>query len=180
MFLLLAAIANFILIFAHIGYYAHGEADAAAEAYGMKIQFTPPIESEEDIAAWVQHKELENPENTVGLGANTFHTIHFVMILLNSIYLVVLIFLFKDRNRQMRLGYMGIVMLMVQIVLATLVVMNLPDFTNERFGLDASEGSQYGPRAELLLVILAMIFTWMAVRRIKKDEKMVRDADRLR
>lgn len=178
--LLLAAVANFVLIFSHIGYYSNVLEDTSAEAYGSKIVITPPFNADFDVTAWVEHREAENPENVAGLGEDLFHTIHFVLVLLNSAYLIFLIFLYRDRARQMKLAYMGIVMLMVQLVIAALFVMKLPDFVNAKFSISADPNAQAGPSYPLALAVIALLLTWMAARRINKDEQLVRDADRLR
>jgi peptidoglycan/LPS O-acetylase OafA/YrhL len=85
---------------------------------------------------------------------------------------LVAIFLYKNRPLQSRLGYI-IIIIAILIIVATILL-----FLNEVQSMSASNGIQEG--FGILLPILGIVFVVLANKYIKKDEKIVRSADRLR
>lgn len=94
--------------------------------------------------------------------------IHLVVIGLVAAYLIGMIFLFKDRVKQARLTYFGIIGLMLQIGLMVFMTMTLG---NEATG----EG---GPAFGFFFPVGSVLLTYLAVRYIKKDEELVKSTDR--
>lgn len=94
---------------------------------------------------------------------------HIGLIILTAIIVVlsfVTIFLYNNRNLQMNIGKLNIVLLLGLIVLAGYLFSTLPVATSLGLGL--------------VVPALVFVFTLLANRNIKKDEKLVRSADRLR
>ncbi|NJC26081.1 DUF4293 domain-containing protein [Neolewinella antarctica] len=87
---------------------------------------------------------------------------------LAGVLLLVNIFLFNNRKLQMTLS-----------LVAILLVVLGAGYGAFRFFTDVAAGSAT-PDFGLILPLLAIIFGWLARNNIKKDEKLVRSADRLR
>lgn len=83
-------------------------------------------------------------------------------------YLIGMIFLYKDRVKQIRLTYIGIIGLMLQIGLMVLMTRMLG---NEATG----EG---GPAFGFFFPIGSILLSYLAIRFIKKDEELVKSTDR--
>jgi len=106
--------------------------------------------------------------------------IHSVLLSSNALLLIVncaigvvafvTIFLYKNRNLQIRLGNLGILLTCALIGLLIFSADSISSGTNQVVHYSFGE---YLPMVELLLFFLA-------VRKIKKDEELVRSADRLR
>lgn len=85
------------------------------------------------------------------------------------------IFLFKNRSLQIKLGKLTILLIAFQIA----AVVMYSDVVKSASGFDGTEPSinfEFGA----IIPVLSLIFTYLAVHFIKKDDKMVRAADRLR
>ena len=83
----------------------------------------------------------------------------------------VIIFFFRDRNLQIKLSYAAIaITLAFSFWLAQSIrqVANNLTFSTDNYGIGA------------LLPSLSILFLILAIRAIKKDEKLIRSADRLR
>lgn len=84
----------------------------------------------------------------------------------------VTILLFRKRKVQLRMGYLimviAILIPVIAFILFTQASQALPDFVDMR--------DQFG----LFIPALAILFTALANRSIKKDEKLVKSMDRLR
>lgn len=85
---------------------------------------------------------------------------------------IVIIFLFKNRQLQVKLAKLNILLIAVQIT--ALVFYN--DAAKEVIG----EGVVVSLKFGALLPVLALIFTYLSIHFITKDEQLVRAADRLR
>ncbi|MBC7886628.1 MAG: DUF4293 domain-containing protein [Ferruginibacter sp.] len=85
-------------------------------------------------------------------------------ILLGGLTLIT-IFLFKKRIIQLRLCIAGIAL---DLLLVFLYLREIPDFSKGEFAITA---------ASHIIIVLALIF---AARGINKDEKLIRDSNRLR
>lgn len=174
--LILAAIANFSAFFLPYGYAEnHAEMDSpSAKLFGghavVNVLNTDPAPGE---------PFGEFKETTIGVGDDTFVTLHGVFIGLNALALIAMIFMYNNRPRQLRLVYVGIVMLMVQVVLAAAMLWkSMPDWLGAAQIADGDFES--GPQFGFFIPILAVLLTWWAAKRIQKDEKMVKDMDRFR
>lgn len=96
----------------------------------------------------------------------------FVLAILLIILPLVNIFLFKNRKRQKGLAMLGIVVAIGFIALMIMEITNLRDTTPP-----PSSGS-YGVGA--IMPILSIVFMFLALSGIRKDEKMLKSLDRLR
>jgi len=85
---------------------------------------------------------------------------------------LVAIFVFKNRPLQIRLSYLVIILGVLLLVVASVL------FYNE--GSIAFEKSQIDDSLGLYMPVLGLIFGFLAARFIRKDENIVRSADRLR
>lgn len=91
-----------------------------------------------------------------------------------GIIALVTIFLFRNRKLQMLLGNLNMVITATMIVLMFLTV----EKNSTMLVPGATLPVQYGIGA--WLSILLLVFTFLANRYIKKDEELVRSADRIR
>ena len=95
-----------------------------------------------------------------------------IVVLLGIATCIGAIFLFKNRQLQLRLSYLGIVLTVVLGALAALLYMNA--------GNSFSQSATVEDGIGLYLLPLGIIFLAFAARFIKKDDKLVRSMDRLR
>jgi len=100
------------------------------------------------------------------------HPVLLVLCGLAIVSSIAAIFLFKNRNLQLRIGILSIISCILLIITAIVL------FYNEANSMDANAAVE--DSAGLYMPILAIIFSGLAVRFIKKDENLVRSADRLR
>ena len=86
------------------------------------------------------------------------------------------IFLFKNRSLQIKIGKLIILLIAFQI--AAIVMYS----DTVKSVLIASEGNEPAISFELgaIIPLLSLICTYLAIHFIKKDDKLVRSADRLR
>jgi hypothetical protein len=94
---------------------------------------------------------------------------HYALLALTAVVILVsfaTIFLYNNRVLQLNMGKLNIVLLLVLISVAGYLFYTLPVATTLGLGL--------------LVPVLVFVFTLLANRNIKKDEKLVRSADRLR
>ncbi len=92
--------------------------------------------------------------------------------ILGGILSLVALFSFRNRGLQIKLGNIVLVTAILLIVASILLFLNDTQYMNS----DLKGEMQFG----LSLPILALIFTYLAERYVKKDERLVRSADRLR
>jgi peptidoglycan/LPS O-acetylase OafA/YrhL len=100
------------------------------------------------------------------------HIILFILVLAAIAGAFVTIFLFKNRKLQMKLSRMVIVICIISFLLAILLFVK--DYGLLKEGTEVTIGYGY------LSPLLALIFTILALRYIRKDEKLIRSSDRLR
>lgn len=96
-----------------------------------------------------------------------------VVVGLGGVLALVNIFLFKNRPLQMRLDYLVITLSILLPIIAILLVFRSGGETSGDIGI---QENYFG----LAMPILAIIFTALANRFIKKDNKLVKSMDRLR
>lgn len=99
--------------------------------------------------------ELNATENLILLGTT----------LVTGLLAIVIIFLYKKRPLQLRLCFLGI---LLEAIILFLYYREVSTFTQGTYALFA------------LLHGLSVIFFFLAARAINKDEKMVKDSNRLR
>lgn len=174
--LLLAAIVNFAAFFLPYGYASVQDSMDAPKAvvYGGNVV----VEAlNDDPAPGEQFGQWKKSVLTVGDDA--LLTVHGLLLGLNSLALIGMIFLYNNRPRQIRLVYVGILMLMVQVAIAAALL-----WTRAKVWLGAENlpetAFDMGPQYGFFVPIVAVLLAWWAVKRIQKDDKMVRDMDRIR
>lgn len=97
-----------------------------------------------------------------------------VINLLSVLISLVVIFMFKKRQLQIKLSQLN---LFVQVTLVAAIFFML-DAAASQFQLDTEIHLNYG--MGILTSILPMVFIYLAIRAIKKDEALIRAADRIR
>lgn len=97
-----------------------------------------------------------------------------VINLLSVLISLVVIFMFKKRQLQIKLSQLN---LFVQVILVAAIFFML-DAAASQFQLDTEIHLNYG--IGILTSILPMVFIYLAIRSIKKDEALIRAADRIR
>jgi glucan phosphoethanolaminetransferase (alkaline phosphatase superfamily) len=81
------------------------------------------------------------------------------------------IFLYKNRPLQARITMGSVLVTILSLLLTVLMVKQT---------LDAAGQSAIQLNAGLLFPVLTLVFQWLALRGIKKDDNLVRSMDRLR
>lgn len=101
------------------------------------------------------------------------HSGFFALVVISALFLGYVIFQYSDRKRQIRLGYMGIGLILLEILAFVLLSFQGPTTVS---------GGTYGSVAHFgfAFPVVALIFVWLAINRIKKDEELVRSVDRIR
>lgn len=164
-FLLLALLANPVVLFLPLGAATN---DASME--GLNVELTGSTIHK----TGVDEETAQLVDETLSFSDDTMLMVHTILVVLVSVYLLVLIFLYSDRPRQIRLGYVGIVLVMVQIVISALLFMQLPEMSGG--GDQIRHDIGFG----LFVPVVTLLLTYLAIRRIQKDENMVRNMDRIR
>ncbi len=95
-----------------------------------------------------------------------------IMAVLSGLLAFGIIFLFNNRKLQLKLSYIVIVLAILLPVLASLLFLNAGNSMENTQGIQDSIG--------LYMPIVSVILTWLAIRFINKDEKIVQSMDRLR
>lgn len=106
------------------------------------------------------------------------HLVWFCLSLVVSLYLLAVIFFFKNRLLQIRLCQFGIILIVAQIAALMYLSLNGPYMALDIAlgGMKAASTPQFG----FALPVASLILTWIASKRIMADEKLVRSVDRLR
>ncbi|MDF1672619.1 MAG: DUF4293 domain-containing protein [Vicingaceae bacterium] len=88
---------------------------------------------------------------------------------------LVIIFLFKNRSLQMKLAKLNILLIALEIAAIVMYI----DTVKSAIG-EAAKDIEIGIKFGAIIPILSLILTYLAIHFIKKDDKLVRSADRLR
>ena len=102
-------------------------------------------------------------------------TNHYPLLLIALVTIIlplVAIFMFKNRKRQISLAVIGIIS---NISFLTVTMMKVGNINNT---VPTPVNSTYLPGA--VLPVVSMVFLILAIRGIRKDEKLVKSVDRLR
>lgn len=102
------------------------------------------------------------------------HTALLVLFLLGAILSLAAIFLFRNRQTQMKLVRLGFVVFVVALTLSIIL------FFNEAKTNEAMAAVEVNDEMGLYLPIVALLLMGLALRAIRKDEQTVRSIDRLR
>lgn len=102
------------------------------------------------------------------------HTALLVLTILGGVLTVVSIFLFKNRNLQLRVGYLNMIFaFFLALVAGWLIFSNGPI-------IEQSQSVEIADKAGIFLPIFSLIMVIIANYFIKKDENLVQSMDRLR
>lgn len=93
----------------------------------------------------------------------------FLLLLVSAIFSLVAIFQYKKRKLQIRLSMAGIVVLIGYYAVEAVMVLSILD----GYG-------NFTPSGSVCLPLLSIILNGLAVRAIRKDEKLVRSYDTIR
>lgn len=157
-FFLLAIIVNLAVLFTPV--WQFGEA-AQIEVINGLSEMAP--ESEGSSISFFEHQDSLK---------SVTHSAFFVLTILSGLYILWLIFQYEDRPRQIRLAYIGAVLILVQILALILTTQQAPDF------VPASSAST--PGFGMIFPVLAVFLVFLGIRGIRKDEEKVRSVDRIR
>lgn len=94
------------------------------------------------------------------------------MVAISSLIVLITIFQYNDRPKQIKWGLAALVLVAVEIVLLVLLTQGGPYLL--------STGEAFAAKWGMLFPVLAMGLIWWAIRRIRADEKLVRSVDRIR
>ncbi|HHH54750.1 MAG TPA: DUF4293 family protein [Bacteroidetes bacterium] len=133
----------------------------AAIAFFLLFQF-PFATSDIATSGFLADKDFDIYDNIVLI----------ILTALGGILALIAIFLYKNRPLQVRLTYLSIIAGILLVVVAVVL------FYNEASKI--LQKSKINDGVGLFLPVLAFILGFLAARFIKKDEKIVRSADRLR
>lgn len=150
LFLVLAVLLNVAGLFLPL--WSGGTGEMAQTVSGLSVE-----ESGESVMF------MDHQQSTM----TTAHTAFVVLAVTSSVWLLIVIFQFNNRQKQMRWTFVGMLLICVQILALVLLTMQIKA---------ANAGPEYGGLAP----VLALVFAWMAARQIKKDEDLVRSVDRIR
>ena len=117
------------------------------------------------MAAGLRTADGENVQSTLYMG---------ILLALALVLPLTTIFLFKRRMLQFRLGVVEMILL-----LGAQIVMGIYYFLSYRL-FSSFEFHAQSVKLPLVLPLIAMIFTYLAVRAIFRDELMIRSMDRIR
>lgn len=110
-----------------------------------------------------------------GTGEMIYSATTLLIICVVSILLsLVVIFMYKKRQLQIKLSQLN---LFVQLTLLVAIFFMMDDAAGS-LNLDTKVSLEYGPGT--FLTIVPLVFIYLAIRAIKKDEALVRAADRIR
>lgn len=88
---------------------------------------------------------------------------------------LVIIFLFKNRSLQMKLAKLNILLIALEIAAIVMYIDTVKSAIGETVN-DIEIGIKFGA----IIPVISLILTYLAIHFIKKDDKLVRSADRLR
>ncbi len=95
------------------------------------------------------------------------HSAFVALCLLSVLWLIRVVFLYQHRLRQISSSYIALLLICVQILALVWLTLQSPSL-------------EAGPEAGGIAPVLALVFTWLAVRAVRKDEDLVRSVDRIR
>ncbi len=116
-------------------------------------------------------------KNMVPGGANAFHPLIFLPLIIVAVGIALLtlytIFKFKNRSLQLKLTNIGV---LASIALIMGIFFLYIPMIEKKIDIVPDYSKAFG----IYLPLVALVFIVMAIRAIKRDDKLVRSADRLR
>ncbi|MBX7240325.1 MAG: DUF4293 domain-containing protein [Bacteroidia bacterium] len=102
------------------------------------------------------------------------HTAWFSLLVVTVLFLLYIIFQYKNRIRQMKLCWIALILQGAQILASMLLILSGPQWV---MGGKANTGT---PFVGFGMMAVSLFLIWMASKAIKKDEALVKSVDRLR
>lgn len=102
-----------------------------------------------------------------------FQIAYLSLIVISSLFLLYIVFQFKDRQRQIKLSYIALILVLLEIVSMILFTQSGPYLIT---AANDNASVQFG----FAFPILVLILTWFAIRRIRSDDELVKSVDRIR
>ncbi|WP_375559334.1 DUF4293 domain-containing protein [Bernardetia sp. OM2101] len=139
----------------------------------MGLTIFLPIWGKADGANKIEMNSIEMIQTLAGDLVMEQTTIYLAIIAgLTAILAFWNIFNFKNRRFQMKIGLFCMLLISAFIVISVFITYQAQDIFSPEIGGVFGVG--------FFLPVAAILFNWLSVRFIKKDEDMVRSADRLR
>jgi FtsH-binding integral membrane protein len=113
-----------------------------------------------------------NGVDTLGQLRVADHYPSLLIALVMTLFPLITIFMFRDRKRQMRMSFVGV------IAIASFITMLLGRVTNLSKQVPPPSNGSYWIGA--VLPVIALVFIFLAIFGIRRDEKLVKSVDRLR
>lgn len=144
----------------------------ALAAILMSLLFSRPM----SFATTDQALPAGNVQNMLADGVyNTQdHIVLLILAILGILVPLITIFLYRNRPLQMKLSRLSIALAGLFIVLIIVFLQQ----NNQELAFESDIAIEYG--YGYIIPVLAILFLALAIRYIRKDEKLVRSADRLR
>ncbi|MEZ4829549.1 MAG: DUF4293 domain-containing protein [Bacteroidia bacterium] len=131
---------------------------------GLSISSEDPVSDEVRKEMFFEHKESTK---------NLAHIAYFVLVVISGIWGIYVIFRYNDRQAQIRLAYINILLVMIEILAFVLLTLQKPTLI---LGGTAQGVVLFG----FAFPVAAIVLIWLAITRIRKDEELVRSVDRIR
>ncbi len=141
-------------------------------AGAMALLFTKPMSFASVLGDETNYTLVEDAMLADGVFGASDHVILWLLVFVSIALSLLVIFLFKNRPLQMRLSRLSITIMIIIVALA--IILFVRDYRLVSAGAEVT--IEYG----FVPPILAIVLTILALRAIRKDEKLVRSADRLR
>lgn len=159
--LAIAILVNTSTIFLPLWQFTHGS--EAEVVTGMHVQ---AHNGDSQISSAFSFVDNAHPGRWV-------HLLFFGMTIAASALIAVVIFLFNDRIKQMKWAYIGIVLILLEILALVLLTLRGPYIIPES---SEQAAVQFG----FAMPVVAVMLVWYAAKRIQADEDLVRSVDRIR
>lgn len=163
--LFLAAAVNVVVLFVVLGDVSNTSTMEGGKAvlYGNRIE-----------VSGFNEMAMEWTDKVIPMSEKPLLIAHMALVLLGSAVLLVSIFLFGNRGRQAMVVTFGIVLVLLQVVVMILLFQTLPELITE------PDPETHNLGAWMILPVVSVLLAFFARKRIQRDERMVRDMDRIR
>lgn len=158
LFLLIAIVLNIAGLFIPLWQFASGAESEVVSGLSVVSEFSGQNEMNE---MFYEHKESSRKIS---------HTLFVGLNILASLGLVLVIFQFNNRPRQVRMSYIGMLLILFEILAIVW-------FTNQGPTGISGTAEQGLPHIGFVLPIVSVVFVWLAIKRIQADENLVRSID---
>ncbi|MEM7369407.1 MAG: DUF4293 domain-containing protein [Bacteroidota bacterium] len=158
LFLLIAILLNLAGLFLPLWQFVAGAESEVVSGLSVVSEFSGQNEMNE---MFYEHKESSRMiAHSLFVGLNALVTIGLILI----------IFQFNNRPRQIKLAYIGMVLVLFEILAIVW-------FTNQGPTGISGTADQGLPHIGFALPIAAVAFIWLAIKRIQADENLVKSID---